>query len=162
MTLKMRPTGLGSFFYKGQHRLQRFAKSGYIAASTKTAGPRFTALVLGALRSQQARDHAHLKQVATLEEGKAEFEAMEQEKPWAGGTDWLSNAEPRREGFGGGVPWTRGRVGLRQPEVHPHNAPGDPIVPQGEIPAVGRPGRSLVLATPASASLGSGRDGAVA
>ena len=52
--------------------------------SRRAPAPR-SALVLGAARTQQAREHAHLNQVATLDEAKAEFEASwKQWKAWAG------------------------------------------------------------------------------
>lgn len=47
--------------------------------------PRRSALVLGTTRSEQARKHADLEQVATLDEAKADFEASwKRWKAWAG------------------------------------------------------------------------------
>jgi hypothetical protein len=121
------PSGLGSGFYEGHHRLQRFAESGYIAASRKTAAPRFTGLVPGALRSQQVRDHARLKtKWRTLEERPRPSSRRAGAVKIVGGhgTDWLSDAEARCEGVRRRLPWTG--TGLGKPDVHPHNTARDP------------------------------------
>ena len=56
----------------------------YRAHLSEPQRPRVTALVLGALRSQQARGMRISNQVATLEVAKAEFEAnWKQWKAWA-------------------------------------------------------------------------------
>ena len=62
MPIKMRPTGLSSGFYKDTVDYSIFCgASGASAAFTKPPAAPSLALVLSALRSQQAREHTHLE-----------------------------------------------------------------------------------------------------
>jgi hypothetical protein len=86
MPLKMRPPGLGHGVYKDVPDYGIFCGEWCIGRSMKLV-PALRGYP-GSGRSmlpQQAREPAHLKSAATLDEAKAEFEASwKQWKAWAG------------------------------------------------------------------------------
>ena len=85
MPLKMRSTGLGHGVYKDDRRLRRLLRRVVHRPHLSDAHrPRVAALVLGAARSQQAREHADLQPGGNARSAKAEFEASwKQWKAWA-------------------------------------------------------------------------------